>query len=66
MTQEEMKQLKEEFGNDLSIVKATCLHDEDGYNFSNEYIIACKNIIVGSELVDYDFVKNNILKEVTA
>lgn len=66
MTQEEMKKLKEEFGDDLSIVKATHLHDEDGYNYSNEYTILYKNIIVGSELVDYDFVKNNILKEVIA
>lgn len=65
MTQEEMKKLKEEFGDNLSIAKAAHLHDEDGYNYSNEYIIEYKNIIVGSELVDYDFVKNNILKEVT-
>ena len=66
MTQEEMKKLKEEFGDNLSIAKTTHLHDENDYNYSNKYIIAYKNIIVGSELVDYDFVKNNILKEVTA
>ena len=60
------KMTQEEFGNDLSIVKATYLHDENGYNYSNEYIIAYKNIIVSSELVEYNFVRNNILKEVTA
>ena len=66
MTREEMKQLKDEFGNDLSIEKAIHLHDENGYNYSNEYTISYKNIIVGSELVDYDFVRNNILKKVNA
>lgn len=63
MTKLEMGLLKKEFGNDLKIEKAYHLHDEYGYNYSNQITISYKNIIVGSELVDYEFVRNNILIE---
>lgn len=60
MTISEMISLYAEYGPDLRISKAYHLHDEDEWN---EYTISFKGIIVGSELVDADFVRKNI-KEV--
>ena len=60
MTFADMVALKDEYGPDLRISKAYHLHDEDAWN---EYTISFKGIIVGSELVDTDFVRKNI-KEV--
>lgn len=56
----EMEKLQKEFGSDLKIAKHIRLHDE--FDFGNKYIITYKNIIVGCELVSYDFVKENINK----
>lgn len=61
MTKQEMELLKKEFGNKLRIEKAYHLHDEYDWN---EYSITYNNIIVGSELVDYEFVRNNILIQI--
>lgn len=57
-----IKKLREEFGNDVRFEKAIHLHDEVGYNYSNEYTISYKGVIVGSELVDYDFIRENIIR----
>ena len=57
MTMAEMNALKAEYGDDMSISKAVHLHDEDEWN---EYCIAYKDIIVGSELVSTDFVRKYI------
>lgn len=61
MTIREMKRLKKEFGKDLVIKPAIRLHDDpDG---DCKYHITYKNIIVGSDLVDYEFVKNYIIRK---
>ena len=60
MTLADMIHLYNEFSPDLRIDPAIHLHDEDSWN---EYTISYKGIIVGSELVNADFVRKNI-KEV--
>ena len=57
MTTEDMIELKTEYGKDLEITKAVHLHDEDEWN---KYSITYKGIIVGSELVSKEFVKDYI------
>ena len=57
MTLYEMELLKREYGNDMEISGAVHLHDEDEWN---EYTISYKGVIVGSELVSREFVKNYI------
>lgn len=47
-----------EFGGGVKLSKHYKLYDEDDWN---EYCITYNNIIVGSELVDYDFVRQNII-----
>ena len=59
MTNEEMIKLQNEFGSELKIENAIHLHDEYEWN---KLTISYKGIIVGSELVDYEFARNNILK----
>lgn len=57
MKREEMEQLVKEFKG-LEVKKHIKLFDE--YE-CNEYDIVYHGIIVGSELVSYEFVRNNIL-----
>ena len=57
MTTKEMLDLQMEYGSQMKIDKAVHLHDEDS---CNEYCISYKGIIVGSELVSIDFVRNYI------
>lgn len=57
MTTNEMISLKNEYGDQMKISKAYHLHDEDD---RNEWIITYNGIIVGSELVSTDFVRNYI------
>lgn len=57
MTLAEMIHLRNEFGSDLRIAPAVHLHNEDEWN---EFEISFRGIIVGSELVDVDFVRKNI------
>lgn len=57
MTILEMYELMKEYGNDMRVSKAIHLHDEDEWN---EYTISYKGIIVGSELVNADFVRHYI------
>lgn len=65
MTTQEIKKLQEEF-KELKVEKSYWLHDETGFNYSNKITLSYKGIIVGSELVDYEFVRNNILQRVNA
>lgn len=60
MTMHEMDMLKREYGADMKISKAVHLHDEDEWN---KYCISYKGIIVGSELVSADFVRNYITEK---
>jgi hypothetical protein len=62
MTELELKLLVEEFGEDLKIEDAKWLHDEKGYNYSCLKVISYKGIVCGSDLVSYDFVRENILE----
>lgn len=55
MTTEEMKKL-EELG--CEIHKAVVLHDEE--DFGNEYEISYHGIIIGSELIDYNMILENM------
>ena len=59
MTIKELSDLRNEFGEELYVKKATNLHDE---RYGNKIEIVYKNIIVGSDLVSYEFVRENILK----
>lgn len=45
-------------GGGVKLSKHHKLHNEDEWN---RYDITYKGIIVGSELVSYDFIKNNII-----
>ena len=56
-TEESVRELDEEFGN-VKIEKTIELHDED---MPSKYIISYKGIIIGSELVSYDFMRRNII-----
>lgn len=53
-----VERLNIEFGGGVKLVKHYKLHNEDEWN---NYDITYNNIIVGSELVDYDFVRQNII-----
>ena len=59
MTVKEMELLKKEFDKDLKIEDYVKLMDE--YFCDIKKIISYKGIIVGSDKVDYNFVKQNIL-----
>lgn len=59
MTVNEMVTLRDEYGEEMRISKAIHLHDEDEWN---EYTISYKGVIVGSELVSADFVRDYIRK----
>ena len=59
MTTAEMNGLQREYGSELRIDEAYHLHDEDEWN---KFEISFRGIIVGSELVTADFVRNNIKK----
>lgn len=56
MTLIEMMKLQEEYG--ATVAKSIRIHDDP--DSGNEYTIAYNNVIVGSELVTVDFVKQNI------
>ncbi len=64
MTLEEMHKLKYKYNADgkkrFRIERAIHLHDEDAWN---EYALTYNGIIVGSELVDVQFVEN-LIKEI--
>ena len=53
-----VERLNIEFGGGVKLVKHYKLPDVDEWN---NYTITYNNIIVGSELVDYDFVRQNII-----
>ena len=59
MTLKEMHELKYRHGKEFRIGRAIHLHDEDE---RNEYVLTYRGIIVGSELVDRQFVEENIEK----
>ena len=61
MKVKEMEQLKKEFGKDLKIEDYVKVMDDYSYYFDIKKIISYKGIIVGSDIVDYNFVKQNIL-----
>lgn len=61
MRADEMEALKKEYGDDLKIARSYHLHDEDEWN---EWEISYKGIIVGSELVSKDFVKDYIARHI--
>ena len=60
MTMDEMHLLVREYEPDLEISNAVHLHDEDEWN---KLCISYKGIIVGSELVSVDFVRNYITEK---
>ena len=60
MTMEEMYLLVREYKPDLEISNSVHLHDEDEWN---KFCISYKGIIVGSELVSADFVRNYITEK---
>ena len=62
MTKQEMTQLKNEFGKDLKIQDYVRTIDDYSYYFDVKKEITYKGIIVGSDIVDYDFVRQNILE----
>ena len=57
MTIKEMVELRDEYGPDMVIDEAVHLHDEYEWN---KYTISYKGIIVGSELVTKEFVRDYI------
>ena len=57
MTIKEMVELRDEYGPDMVIDDAVHLHDEDEWN---KFTISYKGIIVGSELVTKEFVRDYI------
>lgn len=57
MTAKEMLELKREYGPSLVIKRAVHLHDEDAWN---EIEISFRGVIVGSELVNKEFVRHSI------
>ncbi len=59
MTTAEMNWLQMEYGSELRIHEAYHCHDEDAWN---KFEISFRGIIVGSELVSADFVRDNIKK----
>lgn len=62
MTELEMEILKAEFGEKLEIKDYVKTMDDYSYGFSVKKEISYDGIIVGSDIVDFDFVKQNILK----
>lgn len=61
MRADEMEALKKEYGDDLEITQSYHLHDEDEWN---KWVISYKGIIVGSELVSKNFVKDYIARHI--
>lgn len=66
MTIKEMEQLKKEFGKDLKIEDYVKVMDDYSYYFDIKKRISYKGIIVGSDIVEYNFVRQNILDMVNA
>lgn len=66
MTIKEMEQLKKEFGKDLKIEDYVKVMDDYSYYFDIKKSISYKGIIVGSDIVEYNFVRQNILDMVNA
>ena len=62
MTELEMEILKAEFGEKLEIKDCVKTMDDYSYDFDVKKEIYYDGIIVGSDIVDLNFVKQNILK----
>ena len=62
MTELEMEILKAEFGEKLEIKDYVKTMDDYSYDFDVKKEISYDGIIVGSNIVDFDFVKQNILE----
>ena len=62
MTELEIEILKAEFGEKLEIKDYVKTMDDYSYDFDVKKEISYDGIIVGSDIVDFDFVKQNILK----
>ena len=62
MTELEMEILKAEFGEKLEIKDYVKTMDDYSYDFDVKKEISYDGIIVGSDIVDCNFVKQNILK----
>ena len=62
MTELEMKILKAEFGEKLEIKDYVKTMDDYSYDFDVKKEISYDGIIVGSDIVDFNLVKQNILK----
>ena len=62
MTELEMEILKAEFGEKLEIKDYVKTMDDYSYDFDVKKEISYDGIIVGSDIVGFDFVKQNILK----
>ena len=62
MTELEMETLKAEFGEKLEIKDYVKTMDDYSYDFDVKKEISYDGIIVGSNIVDFDFVKQNILE----
>lgn len=57
MTPQEVLELVREYAPDLEVAGAVHLHDEDAWN---KVTISYRGVIVGSELVDKEFVRKSI------
>ena len=62
MTELEMEILKTEFGEKLEIKDYVKTMDDYSYDFDVKKEISYDGIIVGSDIVGFNFVKQNILK----
>ena len=62
MTELEMEILKAEFGEKLEIKDYVKTMDDYSYDFDVKKEISYDGIIVGSDIVGFNFVKQNILK----
>lgn len=51
--------LKEDFGNDIKLEETTQLHDEI---WESKYVVSYKDIIIGSELMDYSYMLRRVLE----
>lgn len=57
MLTDDIIKLRAEYGPDIKATKAVHLMDEDEWN---KVTVSYKGIIVGSELVPYEFMKKNV------
>lgn len=62
MTELEMEILKAEFGEKIEIKDYVKTMDDYSYGFGVKKEISYDEIIVGSDIVDFNFAKQNILK----